>query len=376
MDASEPDRILSQRSLTRTPGSAVRNLLLACCAIVFGLAPIAAQAKPSGNKSLARVEIPFCKRAPRIDGKADEWATSPILRLAERSQLVPTGRVQWKGPRDASCEIRLQYDATHLYFLIDVVDQKPVPPLPDQTWESGDVLELFFDADLRDASTRGTRFDADDLQLLLIPYGRERIWAAIEQVPLENQGTRRPRAVDRGLTGLRVAKVRTKKGVRLEVALPLHDLPGLRAGVPEIGFNVAYGDRDPPSTAYNYLVWTSGRAPIDNTANFGRLVFAGPPVLLAEGEPGGRWLLYVGEGLLYLLPALLLLGVLALGRICYQGPLASRPKLARGLGLLSGAGVLACLLLPKAIIGMRQELRLSEAAERSDWLLEKLSELE
>jgi GGDEF domain-containing protein/HAMP domain-containing protein len=343
--------------------------------------PLAAQGEAETRAQPAedqrnRIVVPFVETAPELDGRPSEWAYAATLELGKREQLVATGRVRWTGVEDASLRVRLMHDRSRLYLLFEVHDQNAAAPRPFESWESGDVIELFFDSDLRDDVAGNERFDDDDLQLLFIPFGEERRWAAIDMLPLETEERRRPVMVDRGLTGIQVARRVESSVCYLEVALPLHNLPGLEPGAKELGFNIAYGDRDPPDDAYNYMVWSGGVSPIDRTGAFGRLEFSGPPILSPEPARGDRWLRAVADGLLVLTPALFLLALLFFTRRGVRHLLRRHPGRVRIGVLLLALLTVSALLVPGLVVQVHDARRAEQVEALASRLAERLPMLE
>ncbi|MFQ5505384.1 MAG: sigma 54-interacting transcriptional regulator, partial [Planctomycetota bacterium] len=279
----------------------------------------------------------------------------------EKSQVYDTGRVGWSGPDDASVTVRLLYDESHLYVFARFRDQDPLAPRTGETWESGDVLELFFDTDRKDDLAGEVSFNEDDLQLMLVPHGMERAWAAIASHPLDPKVADKPKAEDRGLTGIRVARRQVVDELLMEVAIPLHNLPGLRPGTRQIGFNIAFGDRDDEGKIYNYLILTGGLPPVDRTGSLARLEFDGPPVLVSSQEGGGHFAEDLGDWILYLLPIGSVLGFLLLARRAFTGPLSRRPRLRRVVGVGSGLLLLLVLSMPALYLALRRSALLNDA---------------
>ncbi|GEM_PF-351378 len=324
----------------------------------------------------ARAAVPEIEGGIRIDAKDGDWKRFLTLRIDQRSQLVPGLPTDWKGPEDASCLVRLAHDRSHLYLWVRIRDQKPTLPRPGQTWESGDVFEVFLDCDLEDAG-RETRFDGDDLQLLFLPFGGEPRWASVETRIQDELGRRKSLIVDRGYTGIRTARRRVPGGAVLEIAIPFHVLPGFREGCREIGFNLAYGDRDSGRPVYQYLVWTSGRPPYDNTSNFGRLAFLGrPPLVAVPGEAPSWWRSFL-RSVPWLLPGLLVFLLLGWARRTFEWIPSERKRLRAALGF-SACAVLALAFLLPGLLGWARdravfrELRAKEAL--AGRLLEGLEE--
>ncbi len=276
------------------------------------------------------VQVPFSHVIPRMDGQRDLcWEKAGVCLLDKREQLLPGTRLDWKGPKDSSVEVRILHDGMHLFFFIQIRDQGPLAPKLGESWESGDVLEFFFDSDLGDGGKGKTQINEDDLQFLVIPFGVERDWGLVDFDLADQARLGKTHIVDGGFSGLQIARRRTADGCIVELALPLTDLPGFKKGTKEIGFNLAYGDRDPGRKVYQYLVWSGGRPPYRNTANLGRLRFLGPPPLtpIEEGASffPASWL----EAFPFLLPGVLLFGMLWVARSVTRRLLGRGTKIRR-----------------------------------------------
>lgn len=324
-----------------------------------------------------RAVVRYSARAPILDGRDNEWLGVPALRLDRRSQLVDTGLVDWRGPSDASASIRLLYDEAHLYAFVRLVDADPLVQRHGESWQSGDVLELFFDTDLRDAALGELAWNDDDLQLMILPHSESRPWASI--VPPESTAALGSTAAltDRGFSGIRVVRQQQDDGVALEIAIPLHNLPGLAPGTSEIGFNVAFGDRDPGRESYNYVLWTGGASPARETRNFGRLRFEGPAVLSPRPRrrPGAAWA-FVGTLLGALLPAMIVLIVLLVARHAYQRSLAGREQRTWVVTRVAIAIAVAGVALPPLVSVLRENAMRTRARDVAAWVQTSLPLME
>ncbi len=78
------------------------------------------------------------RRAPAIDGETDgSWSGAPRLKIERTVAGVQT------TPDDLSAELRIQYDDSHLYLLIDVTD--PIRVTTDPRDYHNDGIELYLD---------------------------------------------------------------------------------------------------------------------------------------------------------------------------------------------------------------------------------------
>ncbi|HHI80825.1 MAG TPA: HAMP domain-containing protein [Planctomycetes bacterium] len=329
--------------------------------IGFGFSAILGAQSPK-RQVRETVRVPFSSVSPRIDGQRDRcWEKAVVCRLDQKEQLLPGTLLDWKGPRDSSLEVRVLHDGMHLFFFIRIRDQGPLAPKLGESWESGDVLEFFFDTDLRDGGEGNTQFNEDDLQFLVMPFGVERDWGLVDFDLQDQARLGKTHIVDRGFSGLQLVRRRTPEGGIVELSLPLVDLPEFKAGTREIGFNIAYGDRDPGRKVYQYLVWSGGRPPYRNTANLGRLQFLGPPPLSSNEESSpfmtGSWL----QSLPFLLPGVLLFGMLWVARSVTKRLLERGPRTKRTFVISVIGMVLLALLWPS----IAQYLRANQFQEKA-----------
>ncbi|MEZ5987834.1 MAG: sigma 54-interacting transcriptional regulator [Planctomycetota bacterium] len=321
----------------------------------------------SGN----RIRVPYAPALIRIDGlDLNQYEQAAVIRLDSRHQLVETPQVAWDGERDASAEVRLLYDEGHLYLFARIRDDDPLSPTGNKVWESGDVLELFFNLDPDDDRAGQTRFNDDDIQIVIPVHDSDRPWIAVTSA---NPGTE-----GEGMTGIETARREVDGVYMLEARIPLQVLPGIRAGAPEVGFNIALGDRDDGGISYNYLVWGGGLSAYDDTRSFGTLEFDpdGPAILVPVEDSGSRSLSELFEYGVYLLPCVGLFLVLLLARRIARGPLSVRPRLRLVLGLCSAGLLLLSIWVPDVLMYLHEEGRRQRAGEIADAVVEALPELE
>ena len=346
----------------------------AILAIVLACLFLGGQGRSQSSKD--EVVVRYASESIVVDGDDREWRHVEPLRLDRKEQLVRTNRPGiWGGTQDASARVRLLYDEGHLYVCARILDAGPLAPKPNETWESGDVLELFFDADLRDAQGGEDRWDDDDVQFMLLPVG-DRTWAVIDPGKRDARGPVGARGDDRGFTGVEVARRRFDGGVLLEARIPLHNLPRLRPGSTELGFNCALGDKDPGSTSYHYLLWSGNTAPALDPREFRRLRFDGPPVFNAQrferDAPSSSLLAWLP----YLLPCAFVLALLFVARRVFRRWLQGKRRAQRVVAIAASLTLLVAIFLPDAVIGWREEQNSSRGATIAGRVGEQLSGLE
>ncbi|HEV8488815.1 MAG TPA: sugar-binding protein [Candidatus Limnocylindrales bacterium] len=210
-----------------------------------------AHLRQAGTARRLDVEAVRAPVAPTIDGDAADWPEAQPIAVDSAQQIL-RGASSWPGPDRAAMELRLAWDARHLYVLVDVRDpehsQAGVGP---DVWR-GDAVWLYLD-------TTGQRSRVDKkLTLAQTPSGPQ-VWDWVGQGFL-------PEAT--------LAWRESPRGYRYEAALPWASLnrqaadAGARMGF-EAGLGFAGGfidwtgtDPDTPSNlAPLTLVETLAEAP-------------------------------------------------------------------------------------------------------------------
>lgn len=362
-----------------TPRKAPSSWLLTICWLLLACFLLASASPCQGDPAAAsqvRVEVPYARRIVRIDAVGHEYEHAAVIRLNRRSQLVPLPEIAWKGESDASAEVRILYDEGHLYLFARVKDDDFLAPTTEDVWKSGDVLELFFNTDPFDDEEGSARFNEDDFQIVLPLHDPDRPWVAVAAKKREGNAQSRAENIESGIAGIETARRVIGDEVHLEARIPLHILPGIQKGQKELGFNLALGDRDEGGKVYNYLVWAGGLPPFNDTRNFGRLHFDGPPILVAADAFGTSIFDVLVSTLVYLLPCLLLFLLLWMARRLDQGPLAARPRLRLILGISSGVLFILAIYIPDVMGDLHEMDRRARAEEIADSMSMALPEIE
>lgn len=207
---------------------------------------IAAQSPaPLKNLLLAPVQV-----RPKIDGDLADWpATAPAIRLNEKVQ-VANGAESWAGPQDAALVLQFAFDANSLYLAGTVQDDVFLPgnfnlPL------KADAVELAFGVPEKVAIGQGglpiiakepKAGRADDLRLLLVPCSAAR--PCIQLDPKTGAVSQ----LGASLTGFEMATRKLESGgYAFEIALPFHQVPGMRPGSASMELSVTLFDRDDES---------------------------------------------------------------------------------------------------------------------------------
>jgi hypothetical protein len=203
---------------------------------------------------------------PVLDGQVDEiWAQASVFPLnTVVTAPAPT------GPADASGQFRVLYDATNLYVLVDVNDEKLVGDSDKNTaWWDDDSVEFYFDGG--NTKGPGTPLAGDDRQYT---FG----W-----------GTTVVQGTNMNLDGVVQAQVTTATGWRIEIKLPWQTLMGTGAPVGQlIGVDCFYNDDDDGGTRDSQISWHSqSGGDWQVPASWGTALVAAP------ASPSGEDRLYV-----------------------------------------------------------------------------------
>jgi hypothetical protein len=171
---------------------------------------------------------------PVIDGKVDAvWAQAsiqPIRTTIDGAVLT--------GPADASGQFRVLYDATNLYAIVDINDEKLYNDSGSAYLD--DSVEFYVDGE----NTKGpSPLSGNNRQYT---FG----WTA---APTDIQGT------NTALTGVEFAQVNTPTGWRIEMKFPWQTLRGAGAPVGKfIGIDCFYNDDDDGAdTRETQIAWNS-----------------------------------------------------------------------------------------------------------------------
>lgn len=175
--------------------------------------------------------VPRTRSAPRIDGTDEGWPGPATLRIA------PTDLVQGKvaNEADSSASVRLAHDSRHLFFDVQVADDRIVSNIAPNDikghWRS-DSVEICIDPAAGAEDTMGC------FKLGIFPFDttgavRAARDADAQQGPMEETAP-----------GTRVFSTRTPGGYRLQVSIPFSEI-GVKPGRGrKLGFNVIVYDGD------------------------------------------------------------------------------------------------------------------------------------
>ncbi len=329
--------------------------------LALGLAvPSAAQGAAQSPRQAPPKGLPWQSAAVQIDGDLTdgEWSAAWKMELAAGDRVAHSRGGAWRGPEDLSATFWLSYDAAHLYVAGSVRDDQLVRQRKSSYWHQGDAVELFLDVDPdNDAGEEaGHRFNADDLQIFLMPLNPSRPWGLVAWSGAVGEA---PHYGGAALTGVRVAALeRQGRGYDFEAAIPFHSLPGFEPGTERVAFNLAVDDCDDPDR-YNYITWT-GTNPVDDVRQLRLLRFAGAPPLTAAGQSRPSW--WSTWTVVFLRAAWALLAVVVAVVVLWVGRRAvrGRPALGRWCRVAGGLLLLLGLLLPAALTHGRELSRQTE----------------
>lgn len=232
-----------------------------------------------------RYDAPRFRTPPEVDGKLTEWAGVPILALGEESARSAA----YGGTADLSGICHFAWDATHLYFACEVVDNE-AQFLDDIRYLSGiwkyDSIQVAFDA-ARDARTPGYAGDDYEYGLGLTPIGGKAYrWVAGHGLRVGDVPT-----VD-------VAVVRDEDLhlTRYEAAIPFKELVPFSPERPLCGMTLIINDRDGGKGQRAWLEWTPGIAGAKDPSAFGELHLVDAPpgdegvtaLLVAQRDLSGK----------------------------------------------------------------------------------------
>ncbi len=188
--------------------------------VLPGLVAVVLLASPQAGDG-AKVEIglvPIVRvtQPPAIDGQADEAWSAAVKRRLERSK----GPVPRSG--DVQGSFRAAWDATALYLLVEVLDDRKVRNQVNPWLD--DSVEVYVDGD----GSRGDAYDDRDDHQYVLAWNDPRV--------------HHPKGPDR--PGIRFAQAEWAHGYRVEIALPWSAIGATRRPGDAIGLDVHVNDND------------------------------------------------------------------------------------------------------------------------------------
>lgn len=191
----------------------------------------------TADQAVMMLPDPPADKSKKIDAEIDDWKRSQARKFGSKSNVV-SGEQFWKGGQDASFRVGVDSDTGHVYFWVDVRDDKVIDAGSQSVMADGVILWL------RDPKLQEIVESLPDgmgekshirpeMAILFTPDGQ--FWRYDEQ--------------DAKLyrTGIDAATKKMKNGYRLEVALTVGVL-GQVAELPteDIAFRVEVMDGDEP----------------------------------------------------------------------------------------------------------------------------------
>jgi DNA-binding NtrC family response regulator len=225
------------------------------------------------------IDCPAATHAIEIDGRLDDWESEGAL-------FVPLVRADASLPaRDASAELALRFDEDALYLALKLTDDRVVADAPN-FWDA-DGIDLYLETSSSgpgapDASRALLRH-----RVTLLPFNQGRRFGVITWANRRVLGPG-------GLNGVDVAaqEVAESSGAyHVEARIPLRAFGIIPAQERELGFEVAFRDRDGTESsegeselAERATLSASGRADLSAAAGpLPRLRFLGDPAAIAPG---------------------------------------------------------------------------------------------
>jgi len=210
---------------------------------------------------LRRLVVPVAPGPIRIDADLADWPDDlPAGRLDHAGQVIE-GRSAWQGPDDLSASFRAVVDGDRLCLAVVVTDDRFTPRSSKDLWRA-DSVEVLYSSGAPDVIV--TRNDARFHQIIVAPIGQP-------SAPETECTTAGP--IPKGFAA---AYKRCDGGYRMELAVPLADLPAAGQGARRIvAFDLAVNDRDASDKRESQIVWSSPLGHSNHSTYFGRLVLPG-----------------------------------------------------------------------------------------------------
>ncbi len=200
-----------------------------------------------------------------IDGKTDDWPTTPDFVLNDPSQVVYSLTPQsWGGPQDLSAEAWTGWTPEGLYFAFNVVDDIHVQPSADANLWHGDHVELQFDT-LLDKDYTDSGMNDDDYQIGLS-------LGDFDKVPPVAYAWFNGSDVEGVVSTIQLAYTVTEDGYILEVFIPKDALTGITlAEGGTFGMNISPSDTDDAAQGQKVMLSTSIIRTYADPRTFGKI---------------------------------------------------------------------------------------------------------
>lgn len=197
----------------------------------------AARVKPAAQQRLM-LPLPPAETRKAIDGEVSDWDKRKVKKFSGKRYLA-SGEQFWDGDRDASFQVAIDSDPGHLYFWVEVQDDRVIDAESKDIMSDGVIIWLQDPAlkDLIDSlppEMAKKRRIQPEIAILFTPDGQ--FW----RYDPHGEGLYRE--------GISAATQKTERGYRLEVALTLGVLEQVAAlPLKKIAFRVELMDGDEPS---------------------------------------------------------------------------------------------------------------------------------
>lgn len=217
-----------------------------------------------------------------VNARPDGWDMSD-RRVFDDADHVYEGASRWDGPDDASFAAAVDTDDSHVYFWIEVTDDRVVDSRPTHPLDGVEIR-------LRDPRL-------DNLLAALPPTLRDRLDVEIEAgYAITPDGRTAPTDGDESVPpeALHSAAIDTDEGYVIEAAFALEALPYL-AEIPldEIAFRIDVLDADPgddtPSSRLSAIIDADGSPHFAVTDTDGMLPAASPEQRPPRADALGMW---------------------------------------------------------------------------------------
>ena len=193
--------------------------------------------KATADEAVMMLPDPPAEMAITVDGEVDDWGGAKV-RSFDRSRFVAEGSQFWSGSDDAGFTVGVQADAGHIYFRVDVRDDKVMDAESAEVMADGIIIWLRDPAlenivDSLPDSVRRAKSVQPELAILFTPDGQ--FWRYDHK-----DGTLYR-------TGIDAVTKKTDQGYRLEAALTLGVLQQVaKLPTDKAAFRVEVMDGDEP----------------------------------------------------------------------------------------------------------------------------------
>ena len=190
------------------------------------------------------INFAYTPTPKRIDGSARDWSRNGFT-LVDGIKSVSSGTPNWKGSSDLSAKAQFSWDASYLYALLYIKDDKPFKNDKKKAgmW-NGDAVEIAISTD-PDAGPNRLAYEDQDFQLVLSPGNKNlkpSIWIFKTSTLLDPSY---------------IAAESVKGGYVIEAKIPWKELGNYtpKAG-DELGFTFSIDDSDDSNIRETQILFT------------------------------------------------------------------------------------------------------------------------